>query len=266
MGNKFAVLSDAYGNWEATERVLGFLAENGFQEIIFLGDAIGYGPDPVACGEAFQKRAAIWTLGRIERLVLNGHFNDANSRFQNVLQWNTEMIKDKRGVIKILAKPFPKIFQPKATPSLWDWLSSRSLNARLGQMVFFHGPDTWDDEVLIHENVDLDKLSKIQRQFAGGRVFFLNGNHVPWFFSPSYVSIKPQSGDSIRIPETEPCIISIGSVGCPKHDDPRASFVCVEGGHVTWHRLSYDMKPMVEKLRSIPRIDWRIPAEILQGM
>ena len=43
---RVAVLSDIHGNWRALEAVLDDLDRQGVDEILSLGDTIGYGPEP----------------------------------------------------------------------------------------------------------------------------------------------------------------------------------------------------------------------------
>ena len=43
---RVAVLSDIHGNWRAFEAVLDDLDRQGVDEILSLGDTIGYGPEP----------------------------------------------------------------------------------------------------------------------------------------------------------------------------------------------------------------------------
>ena len=46
---RFAVISDVHGNLQALEAVLGRIDELGLEEVICLGDTVGYGPYPDRC-------------------------------------------------------------------------------------------------------------------------------------------------------------------------------------------------------------------------
>jgi len=51
---KFAVFSDVHGNLEALEAVLADIAAERVQEMICLGDIVGYGPSPAECSEMIR--------------------------------------------------------------------------------------------------------------------------------------------------------------------------------------------------------------------
>ena len=46
-----ALISDIHGNLEALEKVLEDIDRRGVDEIICLGDIVGYGPNPIECVE-----------------------------------------------------------------------------------------------------------------------------------------------------------------------------------------------------------------------
>ncbi len=45
----WAVLSDVHANLEALDAVLKDVDRRNIRDILFLGDAVGYGPDPNEC-------------------------------------------------------------------------------------------------------------------------------------------------------------------------------------------------------------------------
>jgi predicted phosphodiesterase len=51
---KFAIFSDVHGNLEALEAVLADIAAERVQEMICLGDIVGYGPNPAECIEMIR--------------------------------------------------------------------------------------------------------------------------------------------------------------------------------------------------------------------
>jgi hypothetical protein len=51
---KFAIFSDIHGNLEALEAVLADITAERVQEMICLGDIVGYGPNPAECLEMIR--------------------------------------------------------------------------------------------------------------------------------------------------------------------------------------------------------------------
>jgi len=52
-----AIISDIHGNLEALTSVLEDIKQQGVDEIVCLGDIVGYGPDPVPCLKVVRKIA-----------------------------------------------------------------------------------------------------------------------------------------------------------------------------------------------------------------
>ncbi len=70
---RLAVLSDAHGNIEALNRVLEDMDGLGLFRAVFLGDAIGYGPEPEASARALLDRDIPMVLGNHEKGVADKH-------------------------------------------------------------------------------------------------------------------------------------------------------------------------------------------------
>ncbi|HEY5813376.1 MAG TPA: metallophosphoesterase, partial [Terrimicrobiaceae bacterium] len=71
---KFAVFSDIHGNLEALEAVLSDIAAERVQEMICLGDIVGYGPNPAECIEMLRCLSCSVVLGNHdEACVEPGH-------------------------------------------------------------------------------------------------------------------------------------------------------------------------------------------------
>ncbi len=62
---RYLVLSDIHANMEALEAVLAD-AEGLYQEVICLGDIVGYGPDP--------NRVTAWVRQNIRGLILSNRY------------------------------------------------------------------------------------------------------------------------------------------------------------------------------------------------
>ena len=63
---KLAVFSDIHGNYEALEAVYNDIKKQNVDEIIFLGDAIGIGPQPIKCLEFIMNHPDI-------KMILGNH-------------------------------------------------------------------------------------------------------------------------------------------------------------------------------------------------
>ncbi len=66
---RYAFISDVHGNLEALSSVLAHLSAQQIDRTIFLGDAVGYGPDPNEVCDLIRAQAAISILGNHDAAV-----------------------------------------------------------------------------------------------------------------------------------------------------------------------------------------------------
>lgn len=73
---QIAVLSDIHANLEAFRRVLEDIDSQrpGIDEIISLGDTLGYGPEPEACVALLRKRGIASVQGNHELAVVKAKY------------------------------------------------------------------------------------------------------------------------------------------------------------------------------------------------
>lgn len=64
------VISDVHGNLAALEAVL---AAEPWDELVCLGDLVGYGPEPAGCVEHVQRHADVVVQGNHDRSLAAGH-------------------------------------------------------------------------------------------------------------------------------------------------------------------------------------------------
>ena len=62
-------------------------------------------------------------------------------------------------------------------------------------------------------------------------------------------------GQQYDVREYAKLICNVGSVGQPRDEDPRASYVLFDGQVIHFHRVVYDIDTTVAKLKNHPDID-----------
>lgn len=67
---RYAVISDVHGNLEALKTVLKDIKKKKITDILFLGDAVGYGPDPDECVEILNSECNVLLAGNHDWAVL----------------------------------------------------------------------------------------------------------------------------------------------------------------------------------------------------
>ena len=230
---RVGVISDVHGNLAALEQVLRAIDAEHCDEIIFLGDAVGYGPQPDECVAAIARLASLAILGNHDDAVLGRtnpfYFNDIALRAalwtQRIISAETraelaryELVGRREDALFVHASP--------AHPRAWEYL--------------FHVRDA-------------------ERNFAAftERFCLIGHSHSPGSFiqTPKGV-ISTFPGKRIGLEDENRYIINAGSVGQPRDGDPRACFALFDqsAGVVEFHRVEYDVQQTQKLMR-----DCRLP-------
>ena len=61
--SKVAIISDVHSTYEALQSVISHADTEGVTEVWFLGDAVGYGPDPNGCVELLRSMPHLCIAG-----------------------------------------------------------------------------------------------------------------------------------------------------------------------------------------------------------
>ena len=236
---KIAVLSDVNGNLEALTCVLAELKNEGIEDVLFLGDAIGYGANPVECLALLRARANTYILGRLEQAIVCGKLDAYNSKVRGMLEWTRDELNHA-----------PSRDDEVAPLS---WLRERKNLYRKNDLVAVHGPNTWDEETYMFNNVNVDLVGQLSNRVQGFRILLIGDNHEPWALSCKRGKVRADSNmDNIKLEADDSFIISVGSVGQPRDGDPRACFAIVSPQTVVWRRVPYDIEATARKMGENP--------------
>ena len=225
-----ALLSDVHSNLEALDAVLDALPE--VEQVLVLGDIVGYGPDPngvIARLRSVQARAV---MGNHDQAVLD----------PSVLDWfNPHAAAAARWTRDVL------------TTDSQQYLAALPKYGRIGKHRCVHGsprkPYIW--EYILDEFQALEILVEL-----GRRLCFFGHTHLPRIFTEGGELI-PESADWISLPPA--ALVNPGSVGQPRDGNPDAAFAIVdlERPAVRFHRVRYDVPATQEKIRAagLPEIE-----------
>ncbi len=250
---KKAIISDIHGNLEALTAVLADIAQQGIptQNIICLGDVVGYGPDPIACLEIAQT-FPVHLLGNHEEALYNQRF-PFNTHAQKAIDWTRQQIENlpakKKRILKVYLSQLPTIYHE-------------------GDVTYVHGsPRDHTGEYIMGNMPALDLrriISHVQH------LCFVGHTHLPGLLSESTIGRFPalfgpsEINDHYKV-QTEKAIINVGSVGQPRDCIPRACYVCFDGSWVEWRRVSYDTMATYGKISHISELDDRLGIRLLSG-
>jgi diadenosine tetraphosphatase ApaH/serine/threonine PP2A family protein phosphatase len=224
-----AVISDIHGNRHALDAVLADADDRGCDEIWCLGDVVGYGADPNGCCGAVRGFASVCLAGNHD-LVATGALSAES-------------------------------FTPDAAAAaLWTrdaltlehrtWLGSLRPEGTAQSFLLAHGSPlhpVW--EYVLSADQAEASLDAFDEQVA-----LIGHSHVPLSFSRDgtqpVVSRRRRDDDAISIGARR-WLLNPGSVGQPRDDDPRASWMELDpyDGRVRWHRVRYDVEGAAKAIR-----------------
>jgi diadenosine tetraphosphatase ApaH/serine/threonine PP2A family protein phosphatase len=247
----FAIVSDIHGNLEAFTTVLEEIDRRGIQNIVCLGDIIGYGPNPMECIDLVIERCRATIMGNHDFAVFYEPYN-FNAGAEQACFWTR--------------KVFENDTDSPRRARRWKFLGNLPVRLRTAEFVAVHAsPRRPINEYIFPDDIYTNpgKFVSIFERFE--RLCFVGHTHVPGvflegpdFYSPDELDYKFELTD-------EKAIINVGSVGQPRDRDPRSSFVVVTESYVEFVRLPYDVETTVKKVEAIPDLDNFLGTRLLDG-
>ncbi len=114
---KLGLISDIHGNYEALKAVLGELDRRGVDEILCLGDVVGYYPQINECCEELRARKVSSLMGNHDWYLCGGGFCPRSQSVNDCLAYQRQLI----------------------TAENLNWLGGLRTHARVGDLKLVHG-------------------------------------------------------------------------------------------------------------------------------
>ncbi|NOY65142.1 MAG: metallophosphoesterase family protein, partial [Nitrospirae bacterium] len=187
---RYAVISDVHSNLEALRAVFDDINREKIKDVLFVGDVVGYGPDPVECIEFIRKRCIHAVAGNHDWAVIGytpSEYFNYNARV--AIEWTKEQLDEgdfeflqSLNIVKVLKKE--SLFLVHASPK---------------------EPDSWNYILSLYD-------AEINFQYFKERICLIGHSHVPFIIE------KLPSGEIVlhreKIEFKESCryIINVGSV------------------------------------------------------
>jgi diadenosine tetraphosphatase ApaH/serine/threonine PP2A family protein phosphatase len=246
------MLADIHANIEALEAVLQDATSRQFDTIVFLGDAVGYGPDPGAVIDKLETINARCILGNHEAMMLglpNAEVLDGPAG--QAIRWQRQQLSVRQ--LEILRKwPERRKYSGVSSPDTAPVNTNEGIPA---EFFMVHGsPKNLFDYV--------DNLANARAAFTdwAGRLAFVGHTHKPGV----YATINGPTGEWTRwqgmedahnrlpMPPKARWIANPGSVGQPRDGNPDASYGIYDfaRGMFEVHRVKYDLETTQQKIRA----------------
>ncbi len=232
---RYLILSDIHSNLEGLEKCLE-TAQDKYDEVICLGDLVGYGPDPNAVIERIRK---------ISKIVIRGNHDKACCGLTDAAEFNP------------LAKAATEWTSAQLTPENKQFLRDLPLGPKaIDWFEIVHGAPIDEDEYILGPGQALPALRRMEVQatffghthYQGGFLIAPNGKFqsVRVHFKDDGQPVKLKLEDGGRY------LINPGSVGQPRDAEWRVGFAIVdaEKREVDYYRTKYDLTTTQKKMQA----------------
>lgn len=252
---RLAVISDIHGNLEALQAVLADIEQHEVEGIVCLGDIIGYGPDPLACVDLVAEKCEWSLMGNHDFGVLYEPTNFNPGAEQAAYWTRSQFEQEKNG---------------EASATRWRFLGHLRVRVKFGpdhQIIAVHGSPRRPINEYVFPDDAMNATVKIQQIFERiDHMAVVGHTHVPGVFTDDPDFYTPgELRDRFTFQDGEKVMINVGSVGQPRDGDPRASYIVLDDEGASFHRVSYDVDAVVEKIRAIPDLNDWLGDRLLEG-
>ncbi|HFC10171.1 MAG TPA: metallophosphoesterase [Chloroflexi bacterium] len=222
------VFSDIHANLTALEAVL---ADAGPVDAHwFLGDLVGYGPDPNECVARVRSLPnLVAVLGNHDAAVLEKMpLNWFNREARNLIRWTQERL----------------------TPENFAFLQQLPEQQPQGKVLLVHGsPRAPVTEYILTAEIAAEALARTEASFC-----FVGHTHSPAHWQEEDGGVRfcpPVLGEAL--PLKPRAILNPGSVGQPRDGDPRAAYALYDTEAQTWawRRVPYDIGAVQQRMRAL---------------
>jgi diadenosine tetraphosphatase ApaH/serine/threonine PP2A family protein phosphatase len=232
---RYLVLSDIHANLQALTAVLDDARHLGYDEVLVLGDLVGYGGDP---GEVIDRTVALRPVAMIRGnhdkvcagLEAPVDFNDAA---RASAEWTSTALTAAQLETLVALPKGPRLVTP--------------------ELEICHGAP-FDEDYYVFDVEDAERAI----QSASARVCLFGHTHVPCIFTDAPDPPARAHGDEVPLPNGGRVIINVGSVGQPRDRDPRAAYGIFDAARSTviTRRVKYDVAGAQARIREAGLPDW----------
>jgi diadenosine tetraphosphatase ApaH/serine/threonine PP2A family protein phosphatase len=238
---KAAVISDLHANRAALEAVFDHIRGHGLERVLCLGDVVGYGPDPEFCVDLVRGHAELCLLGNHDEALFVGA-EDFNPHARAAIEYTRARMR-------------PRWYSSGERRARWAWLRGLPQTHREGRFLFVHGSprDPVREYVLSTDGfLNPEKLRDVFDHFRGAEVALAGHTHQPGMHDEELRFHGLEGRESVRmeLPRGQRFLVNVGSIGQPRDGDPRACYAVLEDEAVTWHRVEYDYRSTMQRIRS----------------
>jgi len=223
---RFLIVSDIHSNWQALQAVEAD-AKGAYDEVLCLGDIVGYGADPNRTVEWVRSKANVTIRGNHDKAAVGDPcVDDFSEDAHTAALWTAGELNEENKAYLAQLPQGPVLVE---------------------KFALAHGSPHDEDEYIVFEH-DAAHAA----MFLPADLCFIGHTHLQGGFAIRRARgwlVPPKGVYSIE-PNTA-YFINPGSVGQPRDEDPRAAYAIYDSGtkRVTFRRVAYDVERAQERIR-----------------
>jgi diadenosine tetraphosphatase ApaH/serine/threonine PP2A family protein phosphatase len=243
---RYGIFSDTHANLPALEAVMRSFEAEGVEELVCLGDTVGYGPLPNECCDIVRANTRSTILGNHDAAVSGrmdySYYYDAA---REALDLHRRLLTDEN----------------------MSWLKGLPYINRDGETHFCHGSPVDLEEFEYIFNTE-QAATCIPIWESLGRATFVGHSHLCKSFAISRERVFEVVTKDFEVHPEFRYVISVGSVGQPRDHDPRASYTIYDSdaGRFEFKRVEYDISKVAQHIFDIQGLSDSFGARLFAGV
>ena len=234
---RYGIVSDVHSNLEALQTVLTELDKLGIDELVCLGDIVGYGPSPNECCTILRERRCMSIAGNHDEAAATESGIDYFSPLaREALEWNRAAL----------------------TSDHLAYLAGLPRERRFETFDIVHGAPVYHFDYILDV---IDAQAAFDRTDAA--LTFVGHSHIAEVYyqdaSGRTFQQRLLHGGRVDISSEYRYIVNPGSVGQPRDRNPQAAFaiIDVDEGYVDVRRVTYDVRSVQARIEHA-----RLPSQL----
>ena len=199
MGKRYGIITDVHSNICGLKSVLTELEKEGVDEILCLGDIVGYNASPSECVDTVFGTCPHTIGGNHDRFILGEMPEELRDGIVQVAQWGRENISDEQA------------------STLADCPDSEVID---DLFLIVHGSPRNRDEYLLTQEAIRKSLNVMKSKFAGLDVCFYGHTHIPCLIGKGDINVEFKERKTIQLERLTTYLINPGSCGQPRDGWP----------------------------------------------
>ncbi|MEE9383272.1 MAG: metallophosphoesterase family protein [Nannocystaceae bacterium] len=225
---RYGIVSDTHGNQEALDAVFRDLDQQRIDEVVCLGDTVGYGADPNSCCDLIRSRARHTILGNHDAAVAGRmDYSYYYEAARDALDLHASILSDENRA----------------------WLEGLPYEVRGDDVHFCHGSPVRIEQFDYIFNVEQAETC-LPIWEGMSKLTLIGHSHLCKAFAIAPTRVYEVVSREFTLRPGFRYVVSVGSVGQPRDQDPRAGYTVYDSDEnlFEFRRVEYDVAAAARRI------------------